>query len=720
MLRRLFLILLFLAPLLWVFLPVPIADGSQLSMVRVLLCITTFLVLLSWSIVSYFCRRYAHPQVSRFLVLGGTAAAVGLLVHAGFFWPVSPYVTAGLVWLVVLILGALSGRSERMAGSGLLSLVLVLALLVALEFFLRSIPERYYAAELKSIPPLVPAERSYEVFKKHGFRGRWPCKGCDDTIRIFTMGGSSTFGVPMYRSDRTYPAYLQRFLDERRPGERYEVLNAGVAGFGIIQILDNIEESVLPHEPDVVTIAAWFNDSSYIPGWYGYRDKSDKEAFVYHAVLKKIQAIPGYTTIHNSKLYALYRFGLLQGVAGYHQLVGGQPGKIQRIRRANRGEFAWGLREIMKLAEEHDFMPVLMYEPLNRTKGREASLERIGYYNIIKKIAEERDLIVVSALDELAARRDQWLFYDFIHPNWRGHRIIAEELFSGLTSVERQTERSKAFLSARGVDFSLPKAKRRHFLQYPAKELSGRTLEIKARAPFANDREVKLELHDSSGDTLVSLTGLGSSMALFKIEPITIKDALPLVDLELTAAPVLADLDPEREIGSTGVYSTVFIDAISGGKECGWTGSIMLDGRRYDRGSRGYNLVFFDPDSGQVLDRRSFDAFRSGSEASALLEYLVDPEIPVKGDQVLALALVVHTDGFHNVDRERLSSALKRYGGSGAVPVAFESFGLIGVRGAPAGSALEQQGCELIKLQVGSQALVDSQLLEVESVRIRS
>ncbi|NIA15305.1 MAG: hypothetical protein GWP08_14645 [Nitrospiraceae bacterium] len=97
-----------------------------------------------------------------------------------------------------------------------------------------------------------------------GFRGdsEFPPK-TDGTLRVICLGGSTTYGVSVVDNDATYPAALERFLnDDLRPEawERVEVFNLGVGGYTSREILMNLKLHGLPLEPDIVLIQSGVND----------------------------------------------------------------------------------------------------------------------------------------------------------------------------------------------------------------------------------------------------------------------------------------------------------------------------------------------------------------------------------------------------------------------------------------------------------------------------
>ncbi len=49
-------------------------------------------------------------------------------------------------------------------------------------------------------------------------------------LRLFAIGGSTTYGIPYEHQERGFPQRLQGVLEKRHPGRRWRLINAGVAG----------------------------------------------------------------------------------------------------------------------------------------------------------------------------------------------------------------------------------------------------------------------------------------------------------------------------------------------------------------------------------------------------------------------------------------------------------------------------------------------------------
>lgn len=309
------------------------------------------------------------------------------------------------------------------------------ALLTLMELSVRLLPSGIFTRPPFRIEPLAPADRGNEALRKNGYRGKRPCRDCPaDTIRIVSMGGSSTYGVPMRHAALAYPARLEQLLIERHPGQRFEVLNGGIPGYGIFQIVDSLEKEVLKIKPDIVTICAWFNDSSKRPSWYGYLDRSDRESMRRVDELRRIEGSWYYRFLSQLRLYALLRGAIVKLTAQVN------PSRKRRStgRRTTPEEFRLGLERVLELSRQYDFKVILIFEPLNRTLGRQEAVARNRYYRVIEEIARAHSVPVVDTLTAFHEHHGEWLFYDFIHPNEHGHRIIAEAIYRTVFADRRE------------------------------------------------------------------------------------------------------------------------------------------------------------------------------------------------------------------------------------------------------------------------------------------
>ena len=77
-------------------------------------------------------------------------------------------------------------------------------------------------------------------------------------IRIASFGGSSTWGAGS-ENNETWPAFLQKFLDERYPNI-FEIINAGQGGYNSHLIHNLVKNEFLKYQTDVAIIYSGYND----------------------------------------------------------------------------------------------------------------------------------------------------------------------------------------------------------------------------------------------------------------------------------------------------------------------------------------------------------------------------------------------------------------------------------------------------------------------------
>jgi lysophospholipase L1-like esterase len=71
-------------------------------------------------------------------------------------------------------------------------------------------------------------------------------------IEVVALGSSSTQGYGASTPFHSYPAALLRTLQKRFPGIRVTVLNKGIGGQDVSQMLERLERDVFAVEPDIV------------------------------------------------------------------------------------------------------------------------------------------------------------------------------------------------------------------------------------------------------------------------------------------------------------------------------------------------------------------------------------------------------------------------------------------------------------------------------------
>ncbi len=86
-------------------------------------------------------------------------------------------------------------------------------------------------------------------------------------ICIVCFGDSVTEGTPQVHPEETFPRVLERRLNQRFRPERaaFQVLNAGIGGENTAEGLARIQADVLDHGPQIVVVEFGLNDVRYEP-----------------------------------------------------------------------------------------------------------------------------------------------------------------------------------------------------------------------------------------------------------------------------------------------------------------------------------------------------------------------------------------------------------------------------------------------------------------------
>ncbi len=149
-------------------------------------------------------------------------------------------------------------------------------------------------------------------------------------------------------------------------------------------------------------------------------------------------------------------------------------------------------------------------------------------------------------------------------------------------------------------------------------------------------------------------------------------------------------LPPNMAIGATGVTSPVEIVAQSAARA-----SIQVNGREVSPAQRGYNVVVLDPQAGAVVSARAFDTVDDRAESRALTDFLA--QIPA--GQIVVIAS--QDEAAANLG-DRTVEQMRTLGAQTDLrQTAQRAHVIIGVKGAPAGSALEQTGAASAMIAVG-------------------
>jgi hypothetical protein len=215
--------------------------------------------------------------------------------------------------------------------------------------------------------------------------------------------------------------------------------------------------------------------------------------------------------------------------------------------------------------------------------------------------------------------------------------------------------------------------------------------EVQPIGPMVGDRWVEVDLNDRPlGRQLVrdgpTAVAMALSQPLFHSAPNTVRIRWGYHDPDVSRRP----------IGRTGSGAPVDLHVVSGGLGWGNQASILVNGLERAPNRRGYNMVAIAPPMGAVLWADVFDTSKATAESTRLAGAIA--RLP-RGTIVAA---AVREEASHRLTEEAVG-ALRSLGAAQDLRSRVRaSHLLVGVKGAPPGSALEQSGFILQQATVGT------------------
>jgi lysophospholipase L1-like esterase len=320
--------------------------------------------------------------------------------------------------------GRILGRAVLFVG------VLLLVLELVLRAFGYGSYERYLP-DPDLLWALKPGQRSLTHFghkpvlvNSQGMRGgEFSPQKPPGKIRIINFGDSYTYGYGVGQDD-TYPVLLGQLLERSFPNG-YEVLNAGVNGYGMYQELMYLRRAVR-YQPDVITISSTYNDSLFlnnvhVDGTIGMNDAA-KQRILRGVSLKRIArsfALYNFWMEKVAKwLYWRVKDRLVTGTWSTDYPVDGMLVKYQSI-----------LLEIIREARSREITVIFVIPHMGK----------LGPYGEIMVRAARQMSIPYIAMGPVFERYrpEEVFFMDHGHPNEFGNRLIALEIFKLITMPGR-------------------------------------------------------------------------------------------------------------------------------------------------------------------------------------------------------------------------------------------------------------------------------------------
>jgi lysophospholipase L1-like esterase len=251
-------------------------------------------------------------------------------------------------------------------------------------------------------------------------------------FRIVCLGDSVTFGYrvplvfPRRPNDydptwRSYPVLMERKLRQLAPDIEIEVIPLAVPGYSSYQGLAWLRRDIAWLRPDVVTACFGWND-------IGRRAATDADAF------------PGDWSQVTARAAVAHSQALSHAVMWLRSRRAPavpQLGRLQPM-RVPREQYVANMLAIARLARRYGAAPVLIGPVYRDPVAHPPEGDEIGAHrDALREAAAAAgiDYLEIPELTEKAYPGNDHLFGEHIHPNHRGHRLLAESLLRFL--VER-------------------------------------------------------------------------------------------------------------------------------------------------------------------------------------------------------------------------------------------------------------------------------------------
>jgi len=183
------------------------------------------------------------------------------------------------------------------------------------------------------------------------------------------VGGSTTYGIFSRDGNNAWPAFLERRLNSAG-APAFEIINLGVTGYTLFEILGVVALTVPELEPDIVLVSAGANDafSACYPDEGGYDNTFFRFSW-------NVRQLPGFAKAGMRKSYALRVLGYLT-MSMNSYVPGDMMNAVQYPRpddkealsntaQASGKYFRRNLETVLSLASNVGAATVLFTQPLN-------------------------------------------------------------------------------------------------------------------------------------------------------------------------------------------------------------------------------------------------------------------------------------------------------------------------------------------------------------------
>jgi lysophospholipase L1-like esterase len=248
-----------------------------------------------------------------------------------------------------------------------------------------------------------------------GIRKKYFEKDKGDRIRIVCIGGSTTFGHDQFDNSKLWTEILERLLGK----ERYEVLNAGVAGYGSSNVAARLKKDIVKLEPDIVIIFTGWNLAGSLKSKHAW-----VPANVYFRGQPLVKRVDNFL-VDNSILYIKTSNFIISMLDGKRENI------IDMVYKSELPVLEKDLGEMIAVCRDNDIVPVLIKYPARDYNYRRYR-DTIG---AIERVVQQNDAYLIdcsSYFEALSEEERSGYFTDIAHFSDKGNEKIAEMIYSAL------------------------------------------------------------------------------------------------------------------------------------------------------------------------------------------------------------------------------------------------------------------------------------------------
>lgn len=356
-------------------------------------------------------------------------------------------------------------------------LIAIIAIVMSLEFlfWISNLGEQEWV-NLNEVHGYLPFANKKVTYRKEGLSHlKFNSQAMNDreltlekpafTKRIAVIGDSYVMSIEVDRQDN-FCSQLQSLLDKRGSSSKYQVMNFGVAGYGLNQIYTLLEKKVFDYKPDLVifpyTVAATCTVSPTLTGplpkgpYYFLQpdgslkeDHTVQELWKNSSTGKRMEATRWFR--EHSRIWGVISTGIEQVYAWNNkgslwknfihtdsERIASSPPKHSSTTSQvteNSIKFLWPTAEAMllsmnELCKAHNCQFVLLRLPIKN--GKESPNES----KYLKQLSDSSKIVYLDYADLFKdnVMSEKAPFYD-VHLSPSGHKEVAEQLLKSLSPL---------------------------------------------------------------------------------------------------------------------------------------------------------------------------------------------------------------------------------------------------------------------------------------------